>query len=548
MATIEIDDTTIHYERSGHGPAMLFVHGMCGDAAVFADQARRFADRFTCVRFDRRGHSRSGRGSAAISIARHADDTAGVIAALDLAPCLVVASSAGAVVALDVALRHGHLVRAVALSEPPLFSLDSVAGQAFIGALMPRLERALDSGGPSAAVDAFFEFVCPRLWSMIDDAAKDRYRANADIGLTDLRSPSLVVSTSDLAALAVPSLVVTGDTSHPALRSVARRLATAVPDARLVEIADCGHVTYAEQPEAFARAVATFATELERRHPHSAEGGPSMGTKPETALETNRFDVNTADGASIAVWVDGEGPALVMVHGSIADHTTFEPFVAVLRQGLTTFSMDRRGFGATRDTPGYTIEQDFDDVAAVVDAVAARTGGPVAVWGHSYGANCAMGAAARSDNVDHLVLYEPSLGVPYPPGSIERIEAALSRGDHDAAIVAVLVDVLELTDEQIDVYRASPLWPVRLAAAPTIPRECRAEEAWVYQPGRFDTITAPTLLLSGSESVPVVKEATDQAAAAIPDSRIRVLAGHGHFAHHNDPAMVAEIVGQFISS
>ena len=89
--------------------------------------------------------------------------------------------------------------------------------------------------------------------------------------------------------------------------------------------------------------------------------------------------------------------------------------------------MDRRGFGASGDGAGYSIERDFDDVAAVVDAVAARTGGPVALWGHSYGANCAMGGAARTANVGHLVLYEPSLGLPYPPGSIERIEDAARR-------------------------------------------------------------------------------------------------------------------------
>jgi pimeloyl-ACP methyl ester carboxylesterase len=32
-----------------------------------------------------------------------------------------------------------------------------------------------------------------------------------------------------------------------------------VPDAQLVELADCGHVTYAEQPDAFAAAVRRFA-------------------------------------------------------------------------------------------------------------------------------------------------------------------------------------------------------------------------------------------------------------------------------------------------
>lgn len=259
-----------------------------------------------------------------------------------------------------------------------------------------------------------------------------------------------------------------------------------------------------------------------------------------------RFDVSSADGTSIAVWVQGTGPALVMVHGSIADHTTFASFAAVLGDRFTTFAMDRRGFGASGDAAGYTIERDFDDVAAVADAVATRTHRPVALWGHSYGANCAMGGAARSPNVESLVLYEPSLGLPYPPGSIERIEAALAVDDHEAAIGAVLVDILEMTDEEIDVYRTSPLWPTRLAAAPTIPRECRAEEGWVYRPGQFDAITARTLFLTGSESVQVVAQASERAKAAVAGAQIRVLDGHGHFAHHTDPELVASIIADFV--
>jgi pimeloyl-ACP methyl ester carboxylesterase len=272
-----------------------------------------------------------------------------------------------------------------------------------------------------------------------------------------------------------------------------------------------------------------------------------MSTDSATALSADRFDVHSVDGVPIAVWVEGTGPALVMVHGSIADHTTCEPFVGVLREHFTTYCLDRRGFGASGDAADYAIERDFDDVAAVVDAVAARTGGPVALWGHSYGANCAMGGAARSVNVSHLILYEPSLGLPYPPGSIAAIEAALDRGDHDAAIVAVLVGILEMTDDEIDTFRASPLWPVRLAAAPTIPRECHAEQDWVYEPGQFDRITAPTLMLTGSESVRAVAEATSRAAAAVPNASIHVLEGHGHFAHKTDPAMVTTLVQQFIA-
>jgi len=45
-----------------------------------------------------------------------------------------------------------------------------------------------------------------------------------------------------------------------------------------------------------------------------------------------------------------------------------------------------------------------------------------------------------------------------------------------------------------------------------------------------------------------LSKATDQAADAIPDAQIRVLEGHAHMAHKTDPAMVAGLIRQFISS
>ena len=88
-----------------------------------------------------------------------------------------------------------------------------------------------------------------------------------------------------------------------------------------------------------------------------------------------RFDVDTVDGARIAVWSVGNGPGLVLVHGSIADHRTFESLISAVAVELTEFAMDRRGFGASPDTSGYSILRDFADVAGVVDAVAAAPAG-----------------------------------------------------------------------------------------------------------------------------------------------------------------------------
>jgi alpha-beta hydrolase superfamily lysophospholipase len=104
--------------------------------------------------------------------------------------------------------------------------------------------------------------------------------------------------------------------------------------------------------------------------------------------------------------------------------------------------MDRRGFGASGDAAGYAIQREFEDVAAVVAAVADRMGGPAALWGHSYGAGCAMGGTALTNKVRQLVLYDPGFGIAYPAGSIEAIEEAMAAGDRETAILAVLIGIV----------------------------------------------------------------------------------------------------------
>jgi len=260
----------------------------------------------------------------------------------------------------------------------------------------------------------------------------------------------------------------------------------------------------------------------------------------------DRFDVRSADGTSIAVWVRGEGPALVLVHGSPSDHTTFDGLVHELARDMATFAMDRRGSGASGDATAYALDREFEDVAAVVDAVADRSGGPVALWGHSYGCNAAMGGATLTSAVHHLVLYEPSLGLPYSPGAIEAIEDAVAAGDRERAVHAALVGTGALTDGEFEDLRTSPRWPLVLSVAPTLARECRAEANWAYRPGQFHAIAAPTLLLTGAATAAVLTDLTQRAAAAIPKARVRVLEGHGHLAHRTDPAMVAAIIREFV--
>ena len=262
MATIPTNGTEIYYRDAGPrgAPALLFVHGMCGFADVWEDQIDRLSGDFRCVAYDRRGHTRSPLGEIEQrTVELHADDAAALIRALDLAPCVLVGSSGGARVGLDVVRRYPQLLAGAVLSEPPALALAPEGAAAFVGALRPLMERAVAEGGPRAGVDAFFDYVCSGLWRRIDEARRDRYRDNVAELFGDLRMPSYQVSPADLEEITVACRIISGELSHPVFREIARVLADHVPGAELVELAGSGHVTYAEKPEEFAAAVRDFA-------------------------------------------------------------------------------------------------------------------------------------------------------------------------------------------------------------------------------------------------------------------------------------------------
>jgi len=204
-------------------------------------------------------------GSEPESVATHAADAAALIEALGLVRPVVVGSSGGARIAVELARTRPELLTGAVFSEPPIFGLEPAAGQAFLTEVAAVVGPVAETGGPSAAVDAFFRLACPGLWSLLDETAKDRYRANAPMMFAEFTGPRYQLGVEDAAGIALPCLVLAGTESHPALRTIAATLARALPDTRFVELEGSGHVTYAERPDDFARTVAAFATEVTSR-------------------------------------------------------------------------------------------------------------------------------------------------------------------------------------------------------------------------------------------------------------------------------------------
>lgn len=259
MPEIEANGVRLHYEITGNGPPLVFVHGMCGRGAVWYEQVEQLEGEHTCVTYDRRGHGTSSDGREPHSVPLHGDDFAALVKGLALPPVVLVGSSGGARVGVDVVLRYPELLRGAALSEPPVFSLNPDQAKAFVGEVVPSVQPFLDAGDLPGAVDAFFGVVCPGLWRRLDDRGREPYRRSGPMLVADLAQPPFVVTPDDLAAVDLPVLAILGLESAPFLQGTAKVIAGSVPGAELVELPDCGHVTYAEQPAAFADAVRGLA-------------------------------------------------------------------------------------------------------------------------------------------------------------------------------------------------------------------------------------------------------------------------------------------------
>jgi len=110
------DSTTIAYDRTGAGPAIIFVAGALSVRANAAALAALLAPRLTVFAYDRRGRGDSG-DTPPYAVAREVDDLAALIAEAG-GSAFVYGHSSGAVLALEAAAR-GLAITRLALYEPP---------------------------------------------------------------------------------------------------------------------------------------------------------------------------------------------------------------------------------------------------------------------------------------------------------------------------------------------------------------------------------------------------------------------------------------------
>ena len=259
--------------------------------------------------------------------------------------------------------------------------------------------------------------------------------------------------------------------------------------------------------------------------------------------------VTSRDGTPIAVFSGGAGPALLLVHGTTSDHRTWRSVAPALARHHTLHAIDRRGRGDSGDGAGYSIEREIEDVVAVAEALATDGGAPVDLLGHSLGGRIGLAAATRTAALRRIAVIEsaPGSGAYARDPLLERLRELLAAGDDAGVLTEFMSAVVGMSSEDLDRFRADPVWPLRVAAAPTIVRELAAAgDDPAIGLEALGAVRVPVLQVVGSGSPAWFRDAAEALDERLADGRVVVIDGARHAAHSTHPRELVAAVEAFL--
>ncbi|RMB84329.1 alpha/beta fold hydrolase [Streptomyces shenzhenensis] len=249
------------------------------------------------------------------------------------------------------------------------------------------------------------------------------------------------------------------------------------------------------------------------------------------------------DGTPLAYGRAGAGPAVVLVSGAMSTGGTLAPLAKRLADRFTAVVYDRRGRGASGDTPPYAVAREVEDLAALIEAV----GGEAALYGVSSGGALALEAAASGLPVRQVAVYEPPFA--QPGGEKERTEyterltEALARGRRGDA-VELFLRLTGLAEQMIQGARQSPMWADMETIAPTLAYDDAMLGGGVLPRERIAAIGVPVLAVAGGASPDWLRTSAAEVAEAAPRGTFRTLEDQTHMV---DPDVLAPVLAEFFA-
>ncbi len=271
LKTIASGELMLAYRESGHGEALVFLHGIGASSESWIAQLQAFSASHRAIAWDAPGYGGSG---DLVPLAPSAGDyalaLAGLLDGLGVARAHLVANSLGALMAAAFARRYPQRVASLVLSdaatgharlseeernEKLMQRLDDIAELGVAGMARKRAPKLLGSNAAPGALNRVVSIMSKVRPKGYSQAARMLSLGDTCIELADCRAPTLVVCGAED--------MITPPESN-------RRIAAAVPGARFELMDGVGHLPYVEAPDRFNALVAGF---LARAVAAADEGG-----------------------------------------------------------------------------------------------------------------------------------------------------------------------------------------------------------------------------------------------------------------------------------
>lgn len=255
---IRINDVEIFYRDRGAGLPILFVHGFPLDGALWQPQLDRLSDTYRVIVPDLRGFGDSAQ-CLAVLMKRYADDLRALLDELEIERVVLAGLSMGGYVAFAFYRQYPNRVRGLVLvdTRPQADTEEDQDNR------VATAERVRTQGPGVLADDMVEKLLSPATLENRPDVARMAHKMMARQSITGIIAALYGMSERPdsrpmLGEISAPALVVVGadDTVTPV--GDAEAMVEAIPGAELAVIADAGHLSNLEQPEAFNRALREF--------------------------------------------------------------------------------------------------------------------------------------------------------------------------------------------------------------------------------------------------------------------------------------------------
>jgi pimeloyl-ACP methyl ester carboxylesterase len=261
MPYLRANGIRLAYQCSGQGESVLLIMGS-GAASHVWDMHQTPALRragYATVTFDNRGIRPSDAPPGKYALADLVADTKGLIEALDLAPCRIVGTSLGSLIAQELAISEPHLIRSAVLMATR--GRSDVLRRAQDTADRLLQESGIKLPAKYRAVNSVLRMLSPR--TLNDDRSVASWLDVFELAGDFVAGGQEWIDTHQdrreaLGAITVPCRVITFTDDVITPPHLGAEVADIIPDCDLVEISGCGHLGHLERPEPVNEAILEF--------------------------------------------------------------------------------------------------------------------------------------------------------------------------------------------------------------------------------------------------------------------------------------------------